>query len=135
MATWRCPHCATLQVEAPRCFLCNRSATSCGTCVNFRRSLVGGLGYCALDRRREPLTGEEQRPCWSAPVAAEDGGEWLFAGGLDPAESSPVLPRTAPPRDAGAAPPRPRVKPFGGLIELEPRAGSERSEPPPVSGS
>jgi hypothetical protein len=65
MATWRCPNCATVQNESARCFLCNRSATSCGTCVNFRRSLVGGVGFCALDERREPLSGEEQRPCWS----------------------------------------------------------------------
>jgi len=42
--------------------------------VSFRRSLVGGVGYCALDRRREPLTGEEQRGCWSAlPAVAGDG--------------------------------------------------------------
>ena len=66
MLTWRCPHCATVQAEAPRCFLCDRSATSCGTCALFRRSLVNGLGYCSLDRRREPLTGDEQRGCWVA---------------------------------------------------------------------
>jgi len=77
MATWRCPHCRTVQVEAPRCFLCLRSATSCGTCVNFRQSVVGGVGYCALDRRREALSGEEQRPCWTGtPTLATDG---LFA--------------------------------------------------------
>ncbi len=74
MATWRCPHCRTVQVEGPRCFLCNRSATSCGTCANFRRSVVGGVGFCALDRQRQPLTGEEQLPCWSdAKVAASTG--------------------------------------------------------------
>ena len=72
--TWRCPHCATLQVEALRCFVCQRSATSCSTCLNFRRSLIGGLGYCALDRRREPLSGAEQRPCWTdSPQAGLDG--------------------------------------------------------------
>jgi hypothetical protein len=80
MATWRCPHCATLQAESSRCFLCGRSATTCASCVSFRRSLVDGLGYCALDRRREPLTGEEQRGCWSAPPEA--ASESLFNGPL-----------------------------------------------------
>ena len=70
MATWRCPHCATVQAEASRCFLCGRSATSCGTCALFRHSLVSGLGYCARDRRREPLSGDEQRGCWTAPDGA-----------------------------------------------------------------
>lgn len=74
MATWTCPHCRTVQVESSKCFLCQRSATSCGTCVNFRRSVVGGVGYCSLDRLREPLTGEEQRSCWSGtPVAPPEG--------------------------------------------------------------
>lgn len=31
----------------------------------FRASFVGGMGYCATDRRREPLTGSEQRVCWT----------------------------------------------------------------------
>ncbi len=70
MATWRCPHCGTAQAEtAARCFLCNRSATSCGTCALFRGSVVGGLGYCALDKRREPLSGAEQRACWTSGSA------------------------------------------------------------------
>jgi len=73
MATWRCPHCATVQVETGRCFLCGRSATSCGTCALFRHSLVNGLGYCARDRRREPLSGAEQRGCWTAPEVATTG--------------------------------------------------------------
>ena len=98
MATWRCPHCRTLQVEGPRCFLCNRSATSCGTCVNFRRSVVGGVGYCALDRKRQPLTGEEQLPCWTESAAA------TLVGLFD---------------DAPAAQP-PRERRRSGLIELTP---------------
>jgi hypothetical protein len=79
MATWRCPNCRTVQVETARCFLCDRSATSCGTCVNFRRSLVGGVGYCALDPRREPLTGEEQRACWSGTANTSPVTDGLFA--------------------------------------------------------
>jgi hypothetical protein len=74
MSTWRCPNCGTLQSETTRCFLCKRSATSCGTCVMFRPSLVGGVGYCANDRRREPLSGSEQRPCWTGDSATTSGG-------------------------------------------------------------
>ena len=82
MLTWRCPHCHTVQADGPRCFLCSRSATSCGTCANFRASLVGGVGYCALDRRRAPLSGAEQRECWT-PVAAL-AGDGLFAAQAAP---------------------------------------------------
>jgi hypothetical protein len=85
MATWRCPNCRTLQVEARRCFVCDRSATSCGTCVRFRASLVGGLGYCAIDRRREPLTGAEQRPCWTDSADAAADGLFLPPGPGAPA--------------------------------------------------
>lgn len=84
MATWRCPHCRTAQADSARCFLCGRSATSCGTCVNFRASVVGGVGYCGLDKNHSPLTGAEQRACWAGPESAVDQG--LFAG-----ESLPVV--------------------------------------------
>lgn len=85
MLTWRCPHCATVQAEATRCFLCGRSATACGSCARFRRSLVNGVGYCAIDKRREPLTGAEQRGCWlGAEPAALDG---LFVAA--PAQQAP----------------------------------------------
>ena len=101
MATWRCPHCGTTQGEAARCFLCGRSATSCGTCANFRGSVVGGMGYCALDRRRSPLSGEERRPCWTgAEVAASDG---LFAGA--------PLPVIDPPNDSLSAAPEISARP------------------------
>lgn len=69
MSAWRCPNCGTLQAESHVCFLCGRSSTSCATCVNFRESLVGGVGYCALDKKRTPLTGAEQRTCWTSEVA------------------------------------------------------------------
>ncbi len=63
---WRCPHCGTPQAETARCWVCRRSSTACGTCRNFRQSVAGSLGYCGLDRRRQPLTGDEIRPCWEA---------------------------------------------------------------------
>jgi len=100
-----------VQVDAASCFLCNRSATSCGTCVNFRRSLVGGLGYCSLDAGREPLTGEERRPCWTGQAESPADGILLFV---------------EPP--AG-------VRRERGLLELKPQPGSEhKAAPPPVSG-
>jgi hypothetical protein len=38
--------------------------------------VAGQLGYCGLDRRRQPLTGDEIRGCWEAWPAAllPDGG-------------------------------------------------------------
>lgn len=77
---WRCPNCGTRQSETTRCFLCERSATSCGTCVNFRPSFVGGVGYCANDKRREPLSGSEQRPCWTGDATAQSGGFFDVVG-------------------------------------------------------
>lgn len=82
MATWRCPHCRTVQADSARCFLCGRSATSCGTCAHFRQSVVGGVGFCGLDKRREPLTGEEQRACWTGTTATP--ADSVFAALAEP---------------------------------------------------
>jgi len=82
MAMWRCPNCATAQGESARCFLCGRSATSCGTCARFRASFVEGLGYCGLDRRHSPLNGAEQRSCWTGADASDEGE--LFASAPAP---------------------------------------------------
>jgi hypothetical protein len=46
--------------------VCRRSSTSCATCRNYRRSVAAQLGYCGLDRTRQPLTGDEIRGCWDA---------------------------------------------------------------------
>jgi len=99
-----------VQVETPRCFVCDRSATSCGTCANFRRSLVDGLGYCAAGREREPLTGGEQRPCWTS--GNDTAGDGLF----DAAPTVLGAPSAAP----IARPPRPAASPTAarGLIEV-----------------
>jgi|SRR6188474_2595604 hypothetical protein len=98
---WRCPGCGTLQVEAAACFVCSRSATSCSTCVNFRRAVVSGLGYCAQDRRHEPLTGAEQRPCWTS-VDAADAGDGLF-------DSSLTVVPVAAPQERGLVEPQVRA--------------------------
>ena len=68
---WRCPHCGTPQAETARCWVCHRSSTACGTCRHFRRSVAAQLGYCGLDRTRQPLTGTEIRGCWEAWPAGE----------------------------------------------------------------
>ena len=71
MPSWRCPHCSTPQPEASRCWVCHRSSTSCGTCRQFRGSVAARVGFCALDRRRNPLQGDEVRACWedgAAPI-------------------------------------------------------------------
>jgi hypothetical protein len=61
---WHCPHCGVPQQETARCWVCRRSSTTCSTCRHFRPALAGDLGYCALDRHRQPLTGRELRGCW-----------------------------------------------------------------------
>src|SRR4029078_8125507 len=68
--TWRGPHCSTPQAEASRCWVCHRSSTSCGTCRHFRRSVAARVGYCGLDRHRQPLDGREVRACWEDGTAA-----------------------------------------------------------------
>lgn len=78
VATWRCPHCGTPQADGSRCWVCSRSPMSCSTCRNFRQGVAARLGYCAMDRRREPLGGDEIRACWQPPIQAEPLGG-LFA--------------------------------------------------------
>ena len=39
------------------------------SCRNFRSAVVGRVGYCALDKMRVPLTGEEERACWERAAA------------------------------------------------------------------
>lgn len=83
---WRCPHCATPQAETARCWVCHRSSTACGACRHFRRSVAAQLGYCGLDPKRAPLTGDEIRPCWEAadgtatavPALPGVGAVWPF---------------------------------------------------------
>jgi len=73
MPMWRCPHCGTPQAETARCWVCRRSSTTCSTCRHFRSSIAAQLGYCGLDRRRLPLSGNELRGCWEpGPVRALD---------------------------------------------------------------
>lgn len=110
---WRCPHCGTPQAETARCWVCRRSSTACGTCRNFRRSVAGNLGYCGLDRRRQPLAGDEIRACWEAGP-----------GGADPPLVATALTSTA--ADDLSAPGRAAPLDF---IEVHGRLASEPAAP------
>ena len=107
MPMWRCPHCGTPQAETARCWVCRRSSTACGTCRNFRRSVAGSLGYCGLDRRRQPLVGDEIRACWeagpgvsaavTAPIAIQPAGptgERAHPIEFVEVEDGPIVPAT-----------------------------------------
>jgi hypothetical protein len=84
VALWRCPHCGTPQAETARCWVCRRSSTTCSTCHHFQRSLAAGIGYCALDPRRLPLTGRELRGCWTASDAEAAEAPSLLLPVVDP---------------------------------------------------
>ena len=45
---------------------------TCATCRYYRRSVVGQVGFCGLDRTRALLAGDEVRPCWQAPTDLVD---------------------------------------------------------------
>ncbi len=46
--------------------------------------MAGRLGFCGLDRRRDPLDGDEMRGCWEAPLPdTPPDGRGIFAV-LDP---------------------------------------------------
>jgi hypothetical protein len=73
MPVWRCPHCATPQAEASRCWVCRRSTTSCVTCRHYRRSITGGLGLCGLDPRHPAVAATDVQPCWVGAPPSEAG--------------------------------------------------------------
>ena len=124
MALWRCPHCGTPQPVTARCWVCRRSSTSCGTCRHFRASVAARIGYCGLDRNRQPLACDEIRTCWvpAAPLMAE--GEAAHASDPEP-DAAPLTgplrlrgfvhvesvfleaPDPAPPAVAATPPPAP----------------------------
>jgi hypothetical protein len=75
-------------METSRCWVCHRSTTTCISCRQYRRAVAGRLGYCALDKHRTPLLGNEERACWVPSI-------------VDPA--------VAPGAESGAAPAPTRV--------------------------
>jgi hypothetical protein len=119
---WRCPHCETPQPEASRCWVCHRSSTSCGTCRHFRRSVAARTGFCALDRRREPLRGDEVRACWedgATPVVPEPSTPGLLDLLTEQAMPEPAEPFVSRPI---AVRPIPRLRDHGNTrdwVEIE----------------
>jgi hypothetical protein len=101
---------------------------TCSTCRNFRRGVAAGMGYCALDKTRAVLTGEEIRGCWQAPAILEpaDGLFGSLNTLLSPKRSaslamagpdgssvgtlSGVLPRTPPAAITAPVVARPRLE-------------------------
>lgn len=101
MPLWRCPHCATPQPEASRCWLCGRSTTTCAACRHYRRSVAGGIGLCGRSPRRLALRGTEVLPCWEALPSASDPASAAGDGkAVGDAAGDPVrAPRTFVPVD------------------------------------
>ena len=129
MPMWRCPHCGTPQAETARCWVCRRSSTACGTCKNFRRSVAGSLGYCGLDRAREPLAGDEIRACWEAGPGVADLtliAPLTIVAAADGAATPPVVagPRVFIAVDDGAA-----LHPAPGPAIAVAERGGEAGEP------
>lgn len=78
--------------------------------------MAGSLGYCGLDRRRQPLVGDEIRACWEAG-----------------AEATVIAPLAIPP--AEPADRRAHAIEFvevtdGSTLEAAPAAGEPDSLPP-----
>jgi hypothetical protein len=45
--------------------------------------VVGGLGFCGIDRKRAALTGAEQRPCWTGTADSVADGVFATLGDHD----------------------------------------------------
>ena len=127
MAMWRCPHCGTPQAETARCWVCRRSSTSCGTCRHFRASVAAKVGYCGLDRQRQPISGDEIRSCWeSRPEPAEPSG--------DPGVPADPFERPFHVATSSRSPNRHDGRPpdVDGPRTTQPADGPSRSSSPPV---
>ena len=99
-ASWRCPHCRTLQPESFQCWRCARSAVSCSSCHRFRVSVSPDLGYCASDPSRAPLRGDEveavRRLAAEGPPEEEVGLTPYATPGFDPGPAVPGGGATGP---------------------------------------
>src|SRR4051794_21117861 len=113
MPVWRCPHCATPQAEASRCWVCRRSTTSCVTCRHYRRGISGGIGLCGLDPRHAAVADTDVRACWvGATPAPEESQPALRPAAAEPARTGATAagartPRTFVPIESVAPRPGP----------------------------
>lgn len=134
---WHCPHCGAPQAETARCWVCRRSSTTCSTCRHFRASLAAEVGYCALDRRRRPLTGLELRACWEERIASAGdtpvgaGTEHGMQADRRSARRRPGLPTRAGDEDRAPA------RDFVPIEEIErgPTAEAPPASPPAATAS
>jgi hypothetical protein len=110
MASWRCPRCGAPQPETARCWVCRRSTTSCASCLNFRKAIAGNLGYCALDKHRTPLSGDEERGCWERSPTETSCAIDLVSGGVAVAAAVGGRGLWGVPARAGEPPDEPSVK-------------------------
>jgi hypothetical protein len=58
--------------------------------------VAGTLGYCGLDRHRQPLAGDEIRECWEAWPGGADPTLAAAAAGRTAAEGATAAGRSAP---------------------------------------
>jgi hypothetical protein len=99
MPLWRCPHCATPQPEASRCWLCGRSTTTCAACRHYRRGVASGLGLCGKNPGRLALRGTEMQPCWEGRPVPDVPASVRDASGAAPRGREERSPRTFVPVD------------------------------------
>ncbi len=99
--------------------------------------MAGSLGYCGLDRRRQPLTGDEIRACWEA--AAGGAGAPLVASTRTTDDEAPPPGRPAPLEFIevhglqAAQPPVASIEPAGPDLEATaPSSDSPAFVPPPL---
>lgn len=100
------------------------------------RAIAGRLGYCALDRTRAVLQGDEVRACWQAPARRE-----TFEGGLfgdivvapQDAEATHAHVDTRTPVDTSADPDMP-MQAVTGLAQARADVAGTRSWAIPVDG-
>jgi hypothetical protein len=76
--------------------------------------VAGQLGYCGLDRRRSPLTGDEIRGCWQAIRESRDSEVMTVAAraGGQPRRSDRRV-EFVPVGEASHAAPRGEIPPLG----------------------
>lgn len=60
------------------------------------------LGYCGLDRTREPLRGDEIRACWESRPAAPGGADEAGGANVAGTDDAAILPSPVGPGNGRA---------------------------------
>jgi hypothetical protein len=101
--------------------------------------VAGSLGYCGLDRRRQPLTGDEIRACWEALAGGADA-PLVTTAAIGTADDDPSAPGRAAPLEfvevhgrLASEPALPSLEPTeAGLEPAAPSADSPAFVSPPL---